>query len=151
MYDFSTRSRTDATATRHWAERLDRFAAGNHSWSRSSPPKVCSSRTSTSWAPFTTTKEMRFDSVTRDADGRYVFTAGYWQLRVWKKGCAVSVAGEACRGRVNGVSNRRHIPQLARRAQRPGNPEDAAAVRPVAYRGLPGTPNSICSKYSPAW
>ena len=30
MSDSSTRSRADATATRRWAERLERFAAGNH-------------------------------------------------------------------------------------------------------------------------
>ena len=30
MSDSSTRSRADAAATRRWAERLDRFAAGNH-------------------------------------------------------------------------------------------------------------------------
>ena len=30
MSDSSARSRTDAVATRSWAERLERFAAGNH-------------------------------------------------------------------------------------------------------------------------
>jgi len=30
MSDSSARSRSDAVATRRWAERLERFAAGNH-------------------------------------------------------------------------------------------------------------------------
>ncbi|VTT98813.1 Uncharacterized protein OS=Alteromonas macleodii str. 'Aegean Sea MED64' GN=I533_09200 PE=4 SV=1 [Gemmataceae bacterium] len=30
MSDSSARSRSDAAATRRWAERLERFAAGNH-------------------------------------------------------------------------------------------------------------------------
>jgi transposase len=30
MPDSSTRSRSDAAATRRWVERLERFAAGNH-------------------------------------------------------------------------------------------------------------------------
>ena len=30
MSDSSSRSRSDAAATRRWAERLERFAAGNH-------------------------------------------------------------------------------------------------------------------------